>query len=85
MYYYPLRKGDAEGEAFGSDHQDFDFQHAVRYGARVYFPRLPASLRRVTVISPGTTGEFTGVPVTDAPSPRAGELLTEDQVMQAMR
>jgi outer membrane protein OmpA-like peptidoglycan-associated protein len=53
----------------------------VRYEAVLYFPPLPAGTDTVTVISPGTAGEFTSVPVTEgkgrpvpaAPTPTSGE------------
>jgi OOP family OmpA-OmpF porin len=53
----------------------------VRYEAVLYFPPIPAGVKSLTVISPGTAGEFTSVPVTDAagpptptaPTPTSGE------------
>lgn len=35
----------------------------VRYETVVYYPPIPESVRTVTVITPGTAGEFAGVPV----------------------
>jgi outer membrane protein OmpA-like peptidoglycan-associated protein len=53
----------------------------VRYEAVLYFAPIPKGVDTVTVISPGTAGEFTGVPVVDsngpvgpaAPTPSSGE------------
>jgi outer membrane protein OmpA-like peptidoglycan-associated protein len=83
-YYSTLRQGDDQGDAFGSDHDGVTFDQGVPYEARVYYPAIPASARHMTVISPGTPSEFTGVPVVDggaapaaptaaASSPTAGQ------------
>jgi len=49
----------------------------VRYEAEVHFPPVPAEVTTVTVITPTSAGEFTGVPVVDgalaAASPRPGD------------
>ncbi|TQN30909.1 outer membrane protein OmpA-like peptidoglycan-associated protein [Haloactinospora alba] len=39
----------------------------AEYRLEAHFPPLPDDTGRLTVLTPGTTGEFTGVPVTDAP------------------
>ncbi|NJP29568.1 OmpA family protein [Microbispora sp. SCL1-1] len=41
------------------------YEPGVRYETVVYYPPLPAGVRTVTAITPGTAGEFTGVPVVD--------------------
>ncbi|WP_329518775.1 OmpA family protein [Spirillospora sp. NBC_01491] len=45
------------------------------------YPPIPAAVEKITVITPGTAGEFTGVPVTgtgDAPAPTSGEAAPTD-------
>jgi OOP family OmpA-OmpF porin len=62
--YGPLRKGAADGPAFGSYASRIEIKPKVRYG-HVYFPPVPAGVKRVTVGAPGSPGLFPGVPVVD--------------------
>ena len=62
--YYGYRLDNAGGLGFGSRLVETKLQPGVGYSAVVYFPPLPPSVTAVTVLSPGTTGEFSGVPVT---------------------
>jgi outer membrane protein OmpA-like peptidoglycan-associated protein len=59
----------------------------VDYAAVVYFPPLPEGVTAVTVLSPGTTGEFTGVPVTAgsyAATPQATDGAARSRQIQAI-
>ena len=75
-YYWPLREGDSDGKTFGSRMGAYpDAAPGVRHALRLYFPPVPAGATRLTVLTPGTTGEMTGIPVVtgaakDAPVPR---------------
>ncbi|TDC82390.1 OmpA family protein [Micromonospora sp. KC606] len=62
--YHAYRLDNPYGLGFGSRLNEIKLQPGVHYSAVVYFPPLPQSVTAVTVLSPGTTGEFTGVPVT---------------------
>jgi len=62
--YYAYRLDNQNGLGFGSRLVETKLQPGVNYAAVVYFPPLPSTVTAVTVLSPGTTGEFTGVPVT---------------------
>jgi outer membrane protein OmpA-like peptidoglycan-associated protein len=76
--YLGYRQGGAGGLGFGSRLKEITLQPGVGYEAVVYFfPPLPDSVTAVTVLSPGTTGEFSGVPVvagsfTASPAATAG-------------
>ncbi len=61
--YYPLY--DDTETTVGS--QASASEPGVRYEAVLHFPPVPAHVTTLTVVSPGTAGEFTGVPVADAP------------------
>ena len=61
--YYGYRLDNPDGLGFGSRLRETTLQPGVNYSAVVYFPPLPPSIAAVTVLSPGTTGEFSGVPV----------------------
>ncbi|MFG3708714.1 OmpA family protein [Micromonospora sp. NPDC047670] len=63
--YHGYRERGVDGLGFGSRLRGVTLQPGVHYSAVVYFPPLPATVTAVTVLSPGTTGEFTGVPVTN--------------------
>lgn len=76
--YHPLREGDHTGRAFGSRHvasgagtAPAAFRPGVRYPVEVYFPPLPATVDRVTVLPMGGFRELTGVPVTPGTAPPA--------------
>jgi outer membrane protein OmpA-like peptidoglycan-associated protein len=62
--YYGYRKDSVSGLGFGSRLHEITLQPGVHYQAVAYFPPLPNNVSAVTVTSPGTTGVFTGVPVT---------------------
>ena len=75
--YSPLRQGGADGPAFGSrvsGDQDSDenvfWRPGVRHALMMYFPPLPATVKTATLLTPATTGEFTGIPVYDGGRPR---------------
>ncbi|MEV5825827.1 OmpA family protein [Spirillospora sp. NPDC052242] len=59
--YTPLYDGG--GLTVGSETRWTSVHPGVRYETVLAFPPLPESVRRITVISPTTAGEFTGVPV----------------------
>lgn len=61
--YYGFRDGNIGALGFGSRLKEISLQPGVGYEATVYFPPLPARVSSVTVLTPGTTGEITGVPV----------------------
>ncbi|QKW34178.1 OmpA family protein [Actinomadura sp. NAK00032] len=63
--YGPLYDRGGEGNTVGSDLRFTMVRPGVRYEAVLAFPRLPESVRAVTVVTPTTAGEFTGVPVID--------------------
>ncbi|MDX6739351.1 OmpA family protein [Actinocorallia sp. A-T 12471] len=71
--YLPLR--DAGNRQIGSDtRRQPQYQPGVRYEHVLAFPRLPADLTTLTVLTNTTAGEFTGIPVTEgagAPGPSA--------------
>lgn len=66
-YYKALRQGSIKGRVFGSGHQedthDTFYTAGVRHPLMLYFPPLPASTQQIDVLTPGTTGEMTGIPV----------------------
>jgi outer membrane protein OmpA-like peptidoglycan-associated protein len=62
--YRTLREGSSTGRAFGSFYGK-RLRPRVRYEGHVYFPALPPGVKRVTVLTPGTTAELPGVPVVD--------------------
>lgn len=85
--YYGYRLANAHGLGFGSRLLETKLQPGVDYTAVVYFPALPESVTAVTVLSPGTTGEFTGVPVTAgsyAATPQATAGAARSQQIQAI-
>ena len=61
--YYGMRLGSEGGPGFGSRLYQIRLQPGVHYSAVVYLPPLPENVTAVTVLTPGTTGEITGVPV----------------------
>jgi outer membrane protein OmpA-like peptidoglycan-associated protein len=63
-FYHPLREGDEDGDAFGTP-SPLTFQPGVRYESSVFFPSIPAQVKQVTVLPPGSFGEMTGIPVVD--------------------
>jgi OOP family OmpA-OmpF porin len=62
--YHPLRDGSGDGPAFGTP-SPLTFQPGVRYESSVFFPPIPAQVKQVTVLPPGSFGEMTGIPVVD--------------------
>lgn len=86
-YYPTLREGSEKGEAFGTRLEasddpdtlpDIEVQPGVRNPVQVYFPPLPAGVKQVTVMTPGSTGEMTGIPVIDTGRPVASVPKTDD-------
>lgn len=74
--YTPLH--DEGGDTVGSDPFTFSAEPGVRYEAELHFPPVPEQVRTLTVLTPSTAGEFTGVPVVDAaaaPTPAATATL----------
>lgn len=74
--YHPLREGDHNGRAFGTRHIRRDgapvpapFRPRVRHPVEVYFPPLPGTVERLTVLPMGGFRELTGVPVVDGTAP----------------
>jgi outer membrane protein OmpA-like peptidoglycan-associated protein len=65
--YSTLRAGNAYGNAFGST--DTWFQPGIAYEGFVYFPALPTTVARMTVLSYGSPGLFAGIPVVDGTEP----------------
>jgi outer membrane protein OmpA-like peptidoglycan-associated protein len=63
-FYHPLRDGNEDGDAFGTP-SPLTFQPGVRYESSVFFPPIPAQVKQVTVLPPGSFGEMTGIPVVD--------------------
>ena len=85
--YYGYRLENVDGLGFGSQLLETKLQPGVGYAAVVYFPPLPETVTAVTVLSPGTTGEFTGVPVTAgsyAATPQATDGAARSQQIQAI-
>ena len=85
--YYGYRLENVYGLGFGSRLLETKLQPGVDYAAVVYFPPLPETVTAVTVLSPGTTGEFTGVPVTAgsyAATPQATAGAARSQQIQAI-
>ena len=68
--YYPLFLSSSEQLASRISllHQ---WRPGVTYELVAYFPRLAANATRVTVMTPGSTGAYTGVPVTEVSDPDA--------------
>ncbi|WP_344163543.1 OmpA family protein [Nocardiopsis rhodophaea] len=66
--YYPAR--DDDGDFIGSEELPYTVIAGAEYKMEAHYPRLPDDVERITVITPGTTGPFTGIPVTDADGPR---------------
>jgi outer membrane protein OmpA-like peptidoglycan-associated protein len=67
-YYAALRENDQDGLVFGSRAQpsrDPFIEPDVKHPLMIYFPAVAAGTRQVTVLTPGTTGEVTGIPVMD--------------------
>lgn len=62
--YTPLY--DEAGQTVGSDAFTFSAEPQVRYEAELHFPPIPEGVETLTVLTPSTAGEFTGVPVVDA-------------------
>ena len=78
--YSSLRSDTADGAAFGTRIENSRHpgiaasitpRPGVRYPVQVYFPPVPAGVRQLTVVGPGTLGEMTGIPVLDAGKARA--------------
>ncbi|WP_141578138.1 OmpA family protein [Actinomadura sp. WMMA1423] len=67
--YTPLYDGNGEGKTVGSDLFIMSAFPGARYETILAFPALPASLDRMTVVTPTSAGEFTGVPVVDGQGP----------------
>jgi len=65
--HYALRAGNAYGNAFGS--RETWFQPGIPYDGFVYFPALPATVDRMTVLGPGSPGLFSGIPVVNGTEP----------------
>jgi OOP family OmpA-OmpF porin len=65
--HYALRADNSSGTAFGS--RDTWFQPGIAYEGFVYFPALPATATRMTVLSPGSPGLYAGVPVVEGTEP----------------
>jgi OOP family OmpA-OmpF porin len=65
--YYALLAGNAYGNAFGSTFTWF--QPGVPYEGFVYFPSVPATVSRMTVLTSGSPGVFAGIPVADGTDP----------------
>lgn len=65
------------------------FDKGVRYESDIWFPALPQNVGRVTVLTPGSTGEMPGVPVSNGPvapppgAPKAGPTVTGTAEAQA--
>jgi outer membrane protein OmpA-like peptidoglycan-associated protein len=66
-FYDPVR--DAAGEATIGSEIVQAWVVGAEYDYEVHFPPLPEDVDRVTLITYGTTGEFTGVPVVDGEPP----------------
>ncbi|WP_169814132.1 OmpA family protein [Actinomadura kijaniata] len=60
---------DGDDQPAGSDFRNVDAAPGVRYEAQIHFPPLPKDVRAVTVVTPTTAGEFTGVPVVEGRNP----------------
>ncbi|WP_165966940.1 OmpA family protein [Actinomadura sp. 7K507] len=67
--YTPLYDDNGNGKTVGSDLFVTSAHPGARYETILAFPPLPESLDRMTVITPTTAGEFTGVPVVDGQGP----------------
>ncbi|MES9543162.1 OmpA family protein [Actinomadura sp. NPDC000600] len=67
--YTPLYDNNGTGKTVGSDLFIMSAFPGARYETILEFPPLPASLDRMTVVTPTTAGEFTGVPVVDGQGP----------------
>lgn len=67
--YTPLYDNNGKGKTVGSDLFLLSAYPGVRYETVLAFPPLPKSLDRITVVTPTTAGEFTGVPVVDGTGP----------------
>lgn len=84
--YSPLLE-KKDGAAYGT-RKEYYIHPGVRYPLDVYFPALPQGLEAVTVLAPGTLGEYAGIPVTDgtpgpAPQPSSTEATpAPDSVFQ---
>jgi outer membrane protein OmpA-like peptidoglycan-associated protein len=63
--YGPLYDRDGQGNTVGSDIRFTSVRPGVRYEMLVVFPPVPESVRTITVITPTTAGEFTGIPVVE--------------------
>ncbi|GAA1559213.1 hypothetical protein GCM10009678_47800 [Actinomadura kijaniata] len=61
--YHPLVDEGGKGRMVGSVTRTYHAHPGVRYETVVHFPPLPGDVRAVTLITPSTAGEFTGVPV----------------------
>ncbi|WP_147425274.1 OmpA family protein [Bailinhaonella thermotolerans] len=61
--YSPLLEKEG-GAAYGT-RRDYWIHPGVRYQVQVYFPALPAGTGRITVLAPGSLGEYAGIPVTE--------------------
>ncbi|MGK5554048.1 OmpA family protein [Actinomadura kijaniata] len=70
--YHPLVDEGGKGKAVGSVARTFPADPGVRYEAVLHFPPLPKDVRTVTLITPSTAGEFTGVPVVEGRAGRTG-------------
>ncbi|MBB6170644.1 outer membrane protein OmpA-like peptidoglycan-associated protein [Nocardiopsis mwathae] len=65
--YYPLVNGNGGG-ALGTELPTWVVGE-VEYVMEAHFPRLPEDIEAITVITPGSTAEMTGIPVEDADEP----------------
>jgi outer membrane protein OmpA-like peptidoglycan-associated protein len=65
--YYALRAEHGSGHAFGS--RDTWFEPGIAYEGFVYYPALPATVTRMTVLSHGSPGLYAGIPVVDGTEP----------------
>jgi outer membrane protein OmpA-like peptidoglycan-associated protein len=93
-YYRSLREGGEDGQAFGtriesSAHPGIApsvrVQPNVRTPVEVFFPPLPAGTKQITVLTPGSTGEMTGIPVTDPGRPQAPPVKPDDSTDQGVK
>ncbi|WP_433333913.1 OmpA family protein [Spirillospora sp. CA-294931] len=66
--YTPMYDDNGNGKTVGSDLANL-VTPGARYEAVLAFPPLPAHVRTLTVATPTTAGEYTGVPVVDGKGP----------------
>ncbi|MEU6717355.1 OmpA family protein [Nonomuraea sp. NPDC046802] len=68
--YTPLY--DERDDSVGSDPSVRSAEPGVTYDAELHFPPIPEGVKTLTVLTPSTAGEFTGVPVIDAGAASTG-------------